>query len=264
MPDSEKEFYSEDAVSEGHDECIDTLNVFDGAHTSLWRRRPALSAALEHKVGINACGIQQVSDQGHEWEFLDLPSSQRSESESRFWGPDIFLGLGDSMLATFFVTVVTAALPAYVCVLSLFPLPPPSLGSLFGASGALLALPDRLACLPFALRALPLDSPQGDLCLRQITSPLLGSRGAKIVALRVLGGAQSTRQTLYVVVNDALSDAAGVVIIAAVTLAIDMLWLQVRHARRAATSLVNVPMGPANEASNVLSFAYAFTISRVS
>ncbi|KAF7330714.1 Cytosine-purine permease [Mycena sanguinolenta] len=158
MPDSEKEFYSEDAVSEGHDECIDTLNVFDGAHTSLWRRRPALSAALERKVGINACRIQQVSDQGHEWEFLDLPSSQRSESESRFWAPT---------------------------------------SSLVWATG--------------------------DLCLRQMTSPLLGSRGAKIVALRVLGGAQSTRQTLYVVVNDALSDAAGVVIIAAVTLAIDML-----------------------------------------
>ncbi|KAJ6473038.1 permease for cytosine/purines, uracil, thiamine, allantoin-domain-containing protein [Mycena sanguinolenta] len=193
-PDPEKDLHSQEAVSVDHDDRIDTLNVLDAKAapvdpTSLWGRSLALSAALERKIGIEARGIQRVpEDQRHDkpsgnlWIWL-AANCVLSTFGIGILGPGIFfLGLGDSMLTIFFTNVVTAALPAYMATFG------PKLG------------------------------------LRQMTSARYswGWHGAKIVALLnciacvgwsaidTIAGAQ----TLRVVANDTISDAAGVIIVA--------------------------------------------------
>ncbi|KAF7354538.1 Cytosine-purine permease [Mycena sanguinolenta] len=207
-PDPEKDLHSQDAVSVDHDERIDTLNVLDATAapvdpTSLWGRSLALSAALERKVGIEARGIQRVPEDqrndrpsGNLWIWL-AANCVLSTFGIGILGPSIFfLGLGDSMLTIFFTNIVTAALPAYMCVLSPIPLhiSPPStpvslalpwaFGSLIrpvfaSAVPASLASPSPLPVLP------PLATFGPKLGLRQMTSARYswGWHGAKIVAL---------------------------------------------------------------------------------
>ncbi|KAJ6473017.1 permease for cytosine/purines, uracil, thiamine, allantoin-domain-containing protein [Mycena sanguinolenta] len=259
-PDPEKDLHSQEAVSVDHDDRIDTLNVLDATAapvdpTSLWGRSLALSAALERKIGIEARGIQRVPEDqrndkpsGNLWIWL-AANCVLSTFGIGILGPGIFfLGLGDSMLTIFFTNVVTAALPAYMATFG------PKLG------------------------------------LRQMTSARYswGWHGAKIVALLNCIAAINTiagAQTLRVVANDTISDAAGVVIVAIITLALGMLGYKYVHIYEkwswiptaitffvvlgcAAKNLVNVPMGTGQaEASNVLSFMgviFGFAVGWVS
>ncbi|KAJ7124117.1 putative cytosine-purine permease [Mycena crocata] len=244
---------------------IETLNVLDGAPTpvdprSLWGRSLALSAALERKIGIEARGIQRVPDDARP----DRPSGNLfiwlaancvlSTFGIGTLGPALFfLGLGDCMLVILFTNAATAVLPAYMATFG------PKLG------------------------------------LRQMTAARFswGWHGAKVVALlncvacvgwsaiNTIAGAQ----TLRVVADETISDAAGVVIIAAITLALGMLGYKYVHIYEkwswiptaitflvvlgcAAKHFVNVPMGTGQaEASNVLSFMgviFGFTVGWVS
>ncbi|KAJ7306931.1 putative cytosine-purine permease [Mycena albidolilacea] len=265
-PDPEK--FPADADADAHsaeheDPTIDALRVLDDAPVdprSFWGRSLALSAALERKIGIEARGIQRVP----ETERGDRPSGNLfiwlaantvlSTLGIGILGPGIFfLGLGDSMLTIFFTNVATCVLPAYMATFG------PKLG------------------------------------LRQMTSARFswGWHGAKVVALlnciacvgwsaiNTIAGAQ----TLRVVARDTISDAAGVVIIAIITLALGMLGYKYVHLYEkwswiptaitfvillgcAAKHLVNVPMGTGQaEASNVLSFMgviFGFAIGWVS
>ncbi|KAF7318599.1 Cytosine-purine permease [Mycena chlorophos] len=247
------------------DERLDTLNTLDASPqsvdpTSFWGRALALSTTLERKIGIEARGIQRVPED----ERFDKPSGNffiwlaancvLPTFGVGILGPSLFfLGLGDSMLTIFFTNVFTAILPAYMATFG------PKLG------------------------------------LRQMTSARYswGWHGAKIVALlnciacvgwstiNSIAGAQ----TLRVVADDNISDAAGVVIIAIVTLAVGLLGYKHVHIYEkwswiptaitffillgcAAKDLVNVPMGTGQaEASNVLSFmgvCFGFTAGWVS
>ncbi|KAJ7715876.1 permease for cytosine/purines, uracil, thiamine, allantoin-domain-containing protein [Mycena metata] len=215
------------------------------------------------QVGIEARGIQRVPEDARP----DRPSGNlwmcratvRSGSDwlaancvlSTFGigilGPSIFfLGLGDSMLTIFFTNVATATFG-------------PKLG------------------------------------LRQMTSARFswGWHGAKVVALlncvACVGWSAintiAAAQTLRVVANDTISDAAGVVIVAIITLALGMLGYKYVHIYEkwswiptaitffivlgcAAKEFVNVPMGTGQaEASNVLSFMgviFGFAVGWVS
>ncbi|KAF7332980.1 Cytosine-purine permease [Mycena venus] len=267
-PDPEKQSShvdKEDLSVGGGNEQIDTLNVLDATArpvdpTSFWGRSLALSAALERKVGIEARGIQRVPED----QRPDRPSGNLfiwlaancvlSTFGIGILGPEIFfLGLGDSMLTIFFTNVATCVLPAYMATFG------PKLG------------------------------------LRQMTSARYswGWHGAKVVALlnciacvgwsaiNTIAGAQ----TLRVVANDTISDAAGVVIVAIITLALGMLGYKYVHIYEkwswiptaitffivlgcAAKHLVNVPMATGQaEASNVLSFMgviFGFAVGWVS
>ncbi|KAJ7745285.1 permease for cytosine/purines, uracil, thiamine, allantoin-domain-containing protein [Mycena metata] len=241
---------------EGHsvDDKIETLNVLDPDappsaldRTSFWGRSLALSAALERKVGIEARGIQRVPEDqrpdrpsGNLWIWL-AANCVLTTFGIGILGPSLFfLGLGDSMLTIFFTNVATCVLPAYMATFG------PKLG------------------------------------LRQMTSARFswGWHGAKVVALlncvACVGWSAITTiaaaQTLRVVANDTISDAAGVVIVAIITLALCMLGYKYVHIYEkwswiptaitffillgcAAKEFVNVPMGIGQaEASNVLSF----------
>ncbi|KAJ7469855.1 putative cytosine-purine permease [Mycena galericulata] len=254
-------------------EVIDTLNVLDPDAarapvdpTSLWGRSLLLSAALERKLGIEARGIQRVPDVGEEGGEVrnDVPRGNMfiwlaancvlSTFGIGILGPALFeLGLGDSLLTIFFTNAATAVLPAYMATFG------PKLG------------------------------------LRQMTSARYswGWHGAKVVALlnciACVGWSAintiAAAQTLRVVANDTISDAAGVVIVAIITLALGMLGYKYVHIYEkwswiptaitffillgcAAKHLVNVPMGTGQaEASNVLSFIgviFGFAIGWVS
>ncbi|KAJ7062730.1 putative cytosine-purine permease [Mycena amicta] len=260
-PDLEKQSHEADVV----DEQIDTLNTLDASPssvdpTSFWGRTLALSATLERKVGIEARGIQRVPEDqrfggpsGNFWIWL-AANTVLPTFGIGILGPGIFfLGLGDSMLTIFFTNIFTAILPAYMATFG------PKLG------------------------------------LRQMTQARYswGWHGAKIVALlnciacvgwsaiNSIAGAQ----TLRAVANETISDAAGVVIIAVITLALGMLGYKYVHVYEkwswiptaitffivlgcAAKHLVNVPMETGQaEASNVLSFmgvCFGFCIGWVS
>ncbi|KAJ6622017.1 cytosine-purine permease [Mycena sp. CBHHK59/15] len=239
---------------------VDDLNVLDGGApaavdpTSFWGRSLALSEALERKIGIEARGIQRVPEDQRPDHPTGSPPTASLHARHRHPRPRIFfLGLGDSMLAIFFTNAATCVLPAYMATFG------PKLG------------------------------------LRQMTSARYswGWHGAKIVALlnciacvgwsaiNTIAGAQ----TLRVVADDTISDAAGVVIIAVITLALGMLGYKYVHLYEkwswiptaitffillgcAAKHLVNVPMGTGQaEASNVLSFMgviFGFAVGWVS
>ncbi|KAF8169002.1 cytosine-purine permease [Mycena galopus ATCC 62051] len=265
-PDPEKaSSHADDVVNEAHDERIETLNTLSARPapldpTSLWARSLALSAALERAVGVEARGIQRVPENerndrpsGNFWIWL-AANCVLSTFGIGILGPGIFfLGLGDSMLTIFFTNVATCILPAYMATFG------PKLG------------------------------------LRQMTSARFswGWHGAKIVALlnciACVGWSAintiAAAQTLRVVADDTISDAAGVVIVAIITLALGMLGYKYVHIYEkwswiptaitffvvlgcAAKSLVNVPMGTGQaEASNVLSFMgviFGFAIGWVS
>ncbi|KAJ7921656.1 permease for cytosine/purines, uracil, thiamine, allantoin-domain-containing protein, partial [Mycena leptocephala] len=267
-PRPEKQLHEHDGeLDGGRDEKIDTLNVLSPSDTtapvdptSLWGRSLALSAKLERKVGIEARGIQRVPEgergggAGANFFIWLAANCVLSTFGVGILGPGIFfLGLGDSMLVIFFTNVATCVLPAYMASFG------PKLG------------------------------------LRQMTSARYswGWHGAKVVALlncvacvgwsaiNTIAGAQ----TLRVVANDSISDAAGVVIVAIITLALGMLGYKYVHIYEkwswiptaitffvvlgcAAKHLVNVPMGTGQaEASNVLSFMgviFGFAVGWVS
>ncbi|KAJ7124390.1 permease for cytosine/purines, uracil, thiamine, allantoin-domain-containing protein [Mycena epipterygia] len=227
---------------------------------SFWGRSLALSARLERTIGIEARGIQRVPEDARP----DRPSANffiwlaancvLSTFGIGILGPALFfLGLGDSMLVIFFTNAATCILPAYMATFG------PKLG------------------------------------LRQMTSARYswGWHGAKIVALlnciacvgwstiNTIAGAQ----TLRVVADESISDAAGVVIIAIITLVLGLLGYKHVHIYEkwswvptaitffvvlgcAAKELVNVPMGSGQlEASNVLSFMgviFGFAVGWVS
>ncbi|KAK7053655.1 cytosine-purine permease [Favolaschia claudopus] len=239
---------------------LDTLSPTSTSATSFWGRSLALSAALERKIGIEARGIQRVGEgerrggaAGNFWVWL-AANTVLSTLGIGTLGPALFgLGLGDSMLVIFFTNAATAALVGLMATFG------PALG------------------------------------LRQMTSARYswGWHGAKVVAalncvacvgwsaINTIAGAQ----TLRVVADDKISDAAGVVVIAAITLALGMLGYKYVHIYEkyswiptaitffvvlgcAAKHLVNVPMGSGRlEASSVLSFmgvVFGFAVGWVS
>ncbi|KAJ7648851.1 permease for cytosine/purines, uracil, thiamine, allantoin-domain-containing protein [Mycena rosella] len=219
---------------------------------SLWGRSLALSAKLERKAGIEARGIQRVPEDNRP----DRPSGNLfvwlaancviSTFGIGILGPALFsLGLGDSMLVIFFTNAVTCVLPAYM--------------STFGPK----------------------------LGLRQMTSARFswGWHGAKVVsllncvacvgwsAINTIPGAQ----TLRVVADDTISNAAGVVIVAIITLVVGMFGYKYVHIYAkwswipsAIAFFVILGCGAkdlVNKASNVLSFMgviFGFTVGWVS
>ncbi|KAJ7826615.1 putative cytosine-purine permease [Mycena olivaceomarginata] len=264
-PDPEKFPADADADAHSAEHEDSTIGAFSTTRPStprsFWGRSLALSAALERKIDIEARGIDparardgaQDRPSGNLFIWL-AANTVLSTLGIGILGPGIFfLGLGDSMLTIFFADVATCVLPAYMATFD------PKLG------------------------------------LRQMTSARFswGWHGAKVVALlnciacvgwsaiNTIAGAQ----TLRVVARDTISDAAGVVIVAIITLALGMLGYKYVHLYEkwswiptaitfvillgcAGKHLVNVPMGTGQaEASNVLSFMgviFGFAIGWVS
>ncbi|KAF7297718.1 Cytosine-purine permease [Mycena kentingensis (nom. inval.)] len=252
-----------DAEEHAQIDALNTLSASDPAQldlTSFWGRTLALSAVLERRIGIEARGIQRVPEDarfggpGENFFIWMAANCVLSTFGIGVLGPALFfLGLGDSMLTILFTNLATCVLPAYMATFG------PKLG------------------------------------LRQMTSARFswGWHGAKIVALlnciacvgwsaiNTIAGAQ----TLRVVADDTISDAAGVVIIALLTLVVGMLGYKYVHVYEkwswiptaitffillgcAAKHLRNVPMGTGQaEASNVLSFMgviFGFAVGWVS
>ncbi|ORX41128.1 cytosine-purine permease [Kockovaella imperatae] len=228
--------------------------VYAGEHDSAlpsdgaWARFDAYNKKLERKLGIESRGIERVPESArpdkHLWGNTMIWLSANTVLPTfgiGILGPLLFyMGLGDSMLTILFFNLVTACIPAYM--------------STFGPA----------------------------LGLRQMTSSRFswGFYGAKFVALlnciacvgwsiiNTIAGAQ----TLEAVAEYKISAAAGVVIIALVTLVLGLFGYKLVHRFErfawipslvsflvllgvSAKHLVNVPMPVGRaEAASVLSF----------